>query len=78
MEDDSHSSACVGKKVYLSFADADRACDKVASKHDDVHLMPYRCQHCQHWHTGNKAIPPTRRDDIARKRWKNWSWWKEI
>jgi hypothetical protein len=75
----SRTSECVGKKVYLSFAEAQRACRKVEiDTKDDRHLVPYKCHHCHCWHAGNQAIAPTKRDDNARKRWKNWRWWEDV
>lgn len=69
---------CAGKKIYPSFAVAERACRKVVSDvNDDRHLVPYKCTVCHHWHAGNQTPAPSKRDDRVRKRWKNWHWWKE-
>lgn len=71
-------SECSGKKVYMSFTEAQRACRKVENDpNDDRRLTPYRCHYCHNWHCGNRAIPPNKRDDDDRKRWKNWNPWRE-
>ncbi len=62
------ASGCEGKSGFRSWAAADAVC-KRQRKRQGVHVEPYRCRHCGHYHVGNSTVTEKqKRRDVQRKK----------
>lgn len=48
------TSACHGKKVYLTWSQAARDAKLTRLLHKDQYVEPYRCRWCQKFHLGGR------------------------